>query len=188
MRHESLICLMWLVHYVFRFFDWDQWWNKQLSIIASIFTGYHGRTIALTALLSKDTVVGGKAVVKYDRILTNVGGAYSPITGIFTVPYTGIYSISCSLTSHPDNRVHLQITKNGNKLSILYAAETTYPLSGQTLELLLRRGDKIWIQNRNEGAAKLHDHGSYNLFSGALIKRVRVRHVHIYRWNIAGTT
>nr|XP_022297385.1 complement C1q tumor necrosis factor-related protein 4-like [Crassostrea virginica] len=142
--------------------------------------GYHGGTIAFTALLSKDTVVGGKAVVKYDRILTNVGGAYSPITGIFTVPYTGIYSISCSLTSSPDNRVHLQITKNGNKLSILYAAETTTPLSGQTLQLLLRRGDKIWIQNRNDWAAKLHDHGSYNLFSGVLIKRMRVRHVHIY--------
>ena len=122
--------------------------------------------------MSKDTVVGSKAVVKYDRILSNLGGAYSPITGKFTVPYRGIYSISCSLMSQPINKVHLQITQNGKKLSILYSGATTYPHAGQTLHLLLNKGDKIWIQNANAKVAKLHDRGSYNVFSGALLMRV----------------
>ena len=122
--------------------------------------------------MSKDITVGSKAVVKYDRVLSNVGGAYHPSTGIFTAPYNGVYSISCSLLSDPSNYVHLQIIKNGSKMSILYSATSTHPHAGQTLQLLLNKGDKIWIQNRNSAVAKLHDHGSYNLFSGALITRL----------------
>lgn len=59
--------------------------------------------IAFTALLSTDTTVGGGAVVKYDHVVTNSGVAYQPATRIFTAPYDGLYSVSCSLMSHPGN-------------------------------------------------------------------------------------
>nr|XP_034306010.1 complement C1q-like protein 4 isoform X2 [Crassostrea gigas] len=128
--------------------------------------------VAFNAILSKDTTLGSKEVVKYDSVLTNVGGAYRPSTGIFTAPYKGIYTISCSLMSHPSNSVHLDIMKNGKKLSIVYSASGTNPHSAQTQQLLLNKGDRVWIQNRSGNKASLHDHGSYNLFSGALITKV----------------
>eukprot|EP00105_Crassostrea_gigas_P018134 XP_011436149.1 PREDICTED: complement C1q-like protein 3 [Crassostrea gigas] len=128
--------------------------------------------VAFTALLSKHTKVGGAEVVKYDTVLTNVGGAYVPSTGIFTAPYKGIYTISCSLLSRPSNSVHLNIIKNGKALALLYSASGTYPLASQTLQLLLEKGDKIWIQNQSNQAAELHDHNAYNIFSGALITRM----------------
>nr|XP_022301462.1 complement C1q-like protein 4 isoform X2 [Crassostrea virginica] len=131
-----------------------------------------GHAVAFTAILSKHTVVSSKAIVKYDHILSNVGGAYHPSTGIFTAPYKGIYSISCSLLSETSNGVNLQITKNGAKMSILYSAPSTYPHAGQTLQLLLNKGDKIWIQNYKAKEAKLHDYSAYNVFSGALITRL----------------
>ena len=74
-----------------------------------------GPAVAFTALMSKDTTVGSKAVVKYNRVLSNVGRAYHPSTGIFTAPYKEIYSIFCSLQSDASNNVHLQITKNDAK-------------------------------------------------------------------------
>ena len=80
-----------------------------------------GNAVAFTAILSKHTVVSSRAIVKYDHILSNVGGAYHPSTGIFTAPYKGIYSISCSLLSETSNDVHFQITKNGAKMYILYS-------------------------------------------------------------------
>lgn len=125
--------------------------------------------VAFSAILSKDITVGGKEVVKYDSLLTNVGGAYDKSTGIFTAPYKGIYTISCSLLPSTSNYVHLDIMKNGKKLSIVYSASGTNPHSAQTLQLLLNKGDNIWIQNHNGNKASLHDHGSYNLFSGVLI-------------------
>ncbi|XP_078341946.1 complement C1q tumor necrosis factor-related protein 2-like [Crassostrea virginica] len=134
--------------------------------------GQSSTAVAFTAILSKDTDVGSKAVVKYDRILSNVGGAYNPSTGIFTVPYTGIYSISCTLMSYPSISTHLEIIKNGTKMSVLFSNSGTYPQAGQTLHLLLNKGDKIWIQNFNTVMAKLHDLGSYNVFSGALITKM----------------
>lgn len=130
------------------------------------------QAVAFTALLSKVTTLGSKEVVKYDTVLTNVGGAYVPSTGIFTAPYKGIYTISCSLMSSPSNFVHLNIMKNGNALALLYSASGTYPLASQTLQLLLEKGDKIWIQNYNTKTAKMHDHNAFNVFSGVLITRM----------------
>lgn len=111
-------------------------------------------------------------MVKYDSLLTNVGGAYDKSTGIFTAPYRGIYTISCSLLSSTSNYVHLDIMKNGKKISIVYSASGTNPHSAQTLQLLLDKGDNIWIQNHSGNKASLHDHGSYNLFSGVLITQI----------------
>ncbi|XP_055999789.1 complement C1q subcomponent subunit B-like [Ostrea edulis] len=137
-----------------------------------LISGVRGGKVAFTAILSKQTTVGAHAVVKYDHVLTNWGGAYQPTTGVFTAPYNGLYSISCSLMSRASNSVHVGITKNGKKMSIVFSNANTYPLASQTLQLLLNKGDKIWIQNRNGGNAKFHDHGSYNVFSGFLINEL----------------
>ncbi|XP_061182297.1 collagen alpha-1(X) chain-like [Saccostrea echinata] len=130
---------------------------------------YKRPVVAFTAKLSKDATVSGRQVVKYDKVLTNWGGAYNPKTGIFIAPYDGLYTISGTLMSHPTNYVHLEIVKNGIKMSILFSHSKTYPQSGQTLHILLNKGDRVWIQNHNKETAKLRDHGSYNLFSGLLI-------------------
>lgn len=65
--------------------------------------------------------------------------------------------------------------KNGKALAILYSASKTYPLAAQTLQLLLEKGDKIWIQNYNTRAAELHDHNAFNVFSGVLITRMWIK-------------
>lgn len=128
--------------------------------------------VAFTALLSTDTTVGGGAVVKYNHVVTNWGGAYQAVTGIFTAPFDGLYSFSCSLMSHPSNSVHLNMVKNGKTISTVYSAATTYPQSSQTLYLVLNKGDRIWMRNYRKSASKLHDGKVYNVFSGALIKNM----------------
>jgi hypothetical protein len=119
--------------------------------------------------------VQGGAVIKYDRVLTNCGGAYQPSTGVFTAPFTGLYSISCTMMALPGNAVHVAINQNGENLSIVYSHSKTYRQASQTLQLKLRKGDQITIQNYNQKAAKLHDNfgGSYNIFSGFLIAEIQ---------------
>ena len=53
----------------------------------------------------------------------------------------------------------------------MYSESSTHPHTGQNLQLLLKKEDKIWIQNRNSKVAKLHEHGSSNLCPGTLIAR-----------------
>lgn len=165
---------------IIKFWRFDNKYRLRCVKIFCLYLEEKGLSVAFSAILSKDTTVGGKEVVKYDSVLTNVGGAYQPSTGVFTAPYKGIYTISCSLMSHPSNSVHLDIMKNGKKLSIVYSASGTNPHSAQTLQLLLNKGDRVWIQNRSGNKASLHDHGSYNLFSGALITKVWNKG----RWNV----
>ena len=62
--------------------------------------------------------------------------------------------------------------KNGKKLSRVYSAPSTNPHSAQTLQLLLKKGDRVWIQNHSGKKASLLDNGSYNLFSGVLITQI----------------
>lgn len=128
--------------------------------------------VAFTALLSRDTTVGGRAVVKYDHVVTNWGGAYQPASGIFTAPFDGLYSFSCSLMSHPNSYVHLNMVKNGKIISTVFSASSTYPQSSQTLYLVLNKGDRVWMQNRNGHASTMHDGKVYNVFSGALFKDI----------------
>ena len=102
--------------------------------------------VAFSAMLSKDTTIGPRAILKYDHVVTNWGGAYQPTTGIFTAPYDGVYSISCSLMSHPSNYVHLSIMKNGQSISIVLSNANTYPQAAQTLHLILNKGVRLWLQ------------------------------------------
>lgn len=123
-------------------------------------------------MLSSDTTVGARAVVRYDHVVTNLGGAYQRTTGIFTAPYRGLYSFSCSLMSSTSNYVHLEIVKNGKRVSTLFSAAHTFPQSSQTIYLVLNQGDHIWMQNRNTFQAKLHEAVGYNVFSGIFIREM----------------
>lgn len=123
-------------------------------------------------MLSSDTTVGARAVVRYDHVVTNLGGAYQRTTGIFTAPYRGLYSFSCSLMSSPSNHVHLEIVKNGKRVSTLFSAAHTFPQSSQTIYLVLNQGDHIWMQNPNTFQAKLHETVGYNVFSGIFIREM----------------
>ena len=140
------------------------------NIIPLLLLGLKTPTVAFTAMLSNDTTLGPRAILKYDHVVTNWGGAYEPTTGIFTAPYDGLYSISCTLMSSPSNHVHLKMMKNGERISIVFSNSKTYPQASQTLHLILNKGDRIWMQNHNEQNAIVYDWRVYNVFSGILIK------------------
>ena len=140
------------------------------NIIPLLLLGLKTPTVAFTAMLSNDTTLGPRAILKYDHVVTNLGGAYQPTTGIFTAPYDGLYSMSCTLMSHPSNYVHLAMMKNGQSISLVFSNSNTFPQVSQTLHFILNKGDRIWMQNHNNQTAKIHDWKVYNVFSGILIK------------------
>lgn len=123
------------------------------SIIVLGFLGLKSPVVAFTAKLSKDTTIASRVAVKYDHVVTNLGGAYQPSTVIFTAPYDGLYSISCTLMNDKSNTVYLEMVKNGERLSMVCAAPYTYPQSSQTLHLILNKGDRVWMQNWHSNSA-----------------------------------
>ena len=104
-----------------------------INISPLLLLGLKTPVVAFTSMLSKDTTIGPRAILKYDIVVTNWGGAYRPTTGIFTVPYDGLYSISCTLMSHPSNYVHLTMMKNGQSISLVFSNFNTFPQVSQIL-------------------------------------------------------
>ncbi|XP_076847130.1 uncharacterized protein LOC143492630 [Brachyhypopomus gauderio] len=109
--------------------------------------------------------------VVYSVVITNVGGAYSPNTGMFTAPVRGVYYFrftSCSGNSGYNSGVFLY--KNQDKLLNLYEYNSDgyvrYITGGLTLQL--EPGDLVHI--RLPQGYMLYETDTYrNTFSGFLI-------------------
>ncbi|CAG2191660.1 C1QL [Mytilus edulis] len=67
---------------------------------------------AFFATLSKTVTLGTNAVVKFDRVVTNVGKGYDPNSGIFTVGQSGLYEFAANFISADVKWLELNLMKN----------------------------------------------------------------------------
>ncbi|XP_061179174.1 complement C1q tumor necrosis factor-related protein 3-like [Saccostrea echinata] len=122
--------------------------------------------IGFSAKLSRNIQLGKGEAVKYDTVITNKGNAYNRWSGHFTAPLKGLYLFSCTILAQHRYHAHIEIMKNGSKISTLYSSTTDQ--SSQTIVLVLREGDTVWTRQAWTGR-HLHDHVGYNMFTGVLI-------------------
>ncbi|KAI4871916.1 hypothetical protein NFI96_032278, partial [Prochilodus magdalenae] len=86
----------------------------------------------------------------YQNVLTNVGSAYDPSTGIFTAPLRGVYYVrfTAGIYGNTVNKLGLNLYKNGQRLMYLYEngpdGIAKHVSSGVTLEL--EAGDQVYTQ------------------------------------------
>ncbi|XP_052814273.1 uncharacterized protein LOC128241394 [Mya arenaria] len=77
--------------------------------------------IAFTVSVSTKQIenLGKHQTIVFDHVITNVGGMYNPLTGIFHVPYSGTYVFS--LTFNPGklmvSETYLEIVQDGAQLA-----------------------------------------------------------------------
>ncbi|KAK1787227.1 hypothetical protein P4O66_002703 [Electrophorus voltai] len=128
--------------------------------------------VAFSAALSASLgPASGIVNVVYSKVITNIGGAYNPNTGIFTAPVRGVYYIrftTCSQNSGYNSGV--QLYKNSEKLLYLYEYNYNgyqrYITGGITLQLEVgdavhtRLPDKLMLYETDTNR---------NTFSGFLI-------------------
>ncbi|XP_056002423.1 complement C1q-like protein 4 [Ostrea edulis] len=126
--------------------------------------------IGFSARLSRSVYLGNGQAVKYDRVITNYGNGYNKWTGHFTAPRKGLYLFSCSIMAGRKTLIHIEIVKNGRRISAIFANDSGFDQSSQTVVLFLKRGDSVWTRQRDRGR-HLHDHVGYNMFTGVLISK-----------------
>lgn len=74
--------------------------NRQSKITQRAFTST-GDGVAFSAYLSHDLIhMGIGHTVKCDKVLLNEGNNYSPFTGVFTAPQTGVYLLTFSIAAY----------------------------------------------------------------------------------------
>ncbi|KAK3104977.1 hypothetical protein FSP39_014499, partial [Pinctada imbricata] len=125
------------------------------------------RSYAFSVSTSSDLYSFQNKKIVYDKVITNIGGAYNSNTGIFTCPSPGTYVFTWSTMSISSSRAcYAYIYHNGNQLLESYSVEANggyYEVASNTIVLTLTVGDHVWIQT----ATGTHCYGyPYTAFSG----------------------
>ncbi|KAL3853131.1 hypothetical protein ACJMK2_016701 [Sinanodonta woodiana] len=124
------------------------------------------------------TNIGLNQKLVFDKVATNEGNGYSAITGIFTVPISGIYFFTW-MTAHaktvvsPDTDLVTGIVVNG-EYKVHTAAVVThgFNMGGNSAVFRLNAADNVWI-GVSLGNGIYSNSGSrwyYPTFSGFLVQ------------------
>jgi hypothetical protein len=81
--------------------------------------------IAFHAMMSDDLVSNIGQTVVFDHVITNIGKAYNPHTGHFTVPYDGLYFFTVSFLKRYSSNLTLTMLINSRTISRGHATNYT---------------------------------------------------------------
>lgn len=96
-------------------------WNQmyQASSPASLDHSAFSEPFSFSAGLTQTHFLGDFGLIRFNRVLVNDGGHYSPHTGIFTAPADGRYLISGLLTAKPGDRVEAVLSVSNRSVQKL---------------------------------------------------------------------
>uniref|UniRef100_A0A087XD36 C1q domain-containing protein n=1 Tax=Poecilia formosa TaxID=48698 RepID=A0A087XD36_POEFO len=106
----------------------------------------------------------------FKHVVTNIGNAYNPNTGLFTAPVRGVYHFEFHIHGHGSNNpTSAELVKNRQQI---FTAWTSQPAGGQKasngVSLLLEIGDVVFLRMRaNSWIADTAGH--HTTFSGHLL-------------------
>ncbi|XP_041724074.1 complement C1q-like protein 2 [Coregonus clupeaformis] len=107
----------------------------------------------------------------YPNVITNIGKAYSPVTGAFTAPVRGVYYFRFTgMDNRKSKRVGVSMIKNGNH-HIMWAGQKNvadYQYVSNAVILKLEEGDVIYME-LDTGFRLYDDHDKHSIFSGFLL-------------------
>ncbi|CAG2233470.1 C1QL [Mytilus edulis] len=126
--------------------------------------------VAFHARLKPYVTLGSSQIVVFDQVITNIGQAYNPNTGIFTAPNDGIYFFACTFLRPPTaTQLHLQMVQNSTEISRGHAATGGGSQAGSMNAVVyMHTGDVVKVRHYpGVGSEIIHDDWSF--FTGYCI-------------------
>ncbi|XP_053738345.1 EMILIN-2 [Synchiropus splendidus] len=99
-------------------------WNLQAPMVTpvSVDDSAFADPFSFSAGHTLHRIYGDLGVIRFNRVLVNDGGHYSPHTGLFTVPLDGRYLISGVLTAKPGDRVEAVLSVSNRSVQRLQSS------------------------------------------------------------------
>ena len=124
---------------------------------------------------SCESNIGINQNIVFANMVTNLGGSYNQLHGVFTAPRAGVYLFSSSILSdtaaHSTN-VHAAITLNGRivaKMIAISEANKHRDQGAQTVILDLKQGDQVWVKNVDNNDVSICGLNGFSTFSGYML-------------------
>uniref|UniRef100_A0A3Q0RH26 C1q domain-containing protein n=1 Tax=Amphilophus citrinellus TaxID=61819 RepID=A0A3Q0RH26_AMPCI len=110
-----------------------------------------------------------QTTLTFKHVVTNIGNAYNPHTGMFTAPVRGAYHFEWHIYGHGDIRTGAYLFRNGDYIFSAYEHPTSGGVSGSNgASLLLEVGDQVYVRLWDN--TRVYDNQNHhNTFSGHLI-------------------
>ncbi|XP_067435968.1 cerebellin-1-like [Thunnus thynnus] len=109
----------------------------------------------------------------YRRVLTNIGGAYSQYTGIFTAPVAGVYYFTIFFHAGGQYAAKLYLYKNNQVMVMTGDHPSKYDSTdngGNAVFLQLQRGDMVYV--RLPANSHVWGNNYHTSFSGFLVTQI----------------
>uniref|UniRef100_A0A3B4WC75 Cerebellin 17 n=1 Tax=Seriola lalandi dorsalis TaxID=1841481 RepID=A0A3B4WC75_SERLL len=133
--------------------------------------------VAFYAALTNSGKVGPHntpKVLRFSKVFTNIGKAYSPTTGFFTAPVKGLYFFRFTVCSHRNEHIIMAVKLFHNGRSIMYNLQTWdngyghFEYMSNAVILELNVSDELHLVLPEGG--QIYDNGNnHSTFSGFLL-------------------
>ena len=139
-------------------------------------TGSRKGKVAFSAYLSHDIYNMGKGhTIKCDKILLNDGNSYSPFTGVFTAPISGVYLLTFNFDVwNKYTETFVKLVKNNNNIvdAIAFPSAIGHDVMGGNTALIhLNKGEAVWLETYGTNISEVNSRDTYRYttFSGVLL-------------------
>ncbi|XP_033739194.1 complement C1q-like protein 3 [Pecten maximus] len=126
--------------------------------------------IGFTARLNQNVGhLNDRQAIVFDQVLTNVGQAYDPTTGMFMCPYSGLYEFAATIVSDGDNKnLDAEIVQEGSRVARLHSTIYGYDQGTQVAIVGCAEGQHVWVRHFGSADTAVLPAG-YSTFAGHLI-------------------
>ncbi|XP_060604031.1 thrombospondin-1-like [Ruditapes philippinarum] len=107
----------------------------------------HGSSVAFNAYYVTDCSPAIGQTMIFSKVLTNEGGAYNKVNGIFTAPKDGLYTFFAQMCIYSGHSMHFEIVAGTQVFATAYAySYRGYECPSAQAIVQAKKGDKVFVK------------------------------------------
>ncbi|KAL3891950.1 hypothetical protein ACJMK2_004192 [Sinanodonta woodiana] len=126
-----------------------------------------------TTLSNTMSNLGQNQPIVFNTVITNIGAAYHPHTGIFIAPVNGVYVFHVCATSEPFKWQFFDLVKDGNVIQSIFPDALnihSFQTDSIIAVLQLSQGNEVWVKSSGlVGSGEIHGGNGLSSFAGWLL-------------------